>query len=330
MAALLVVSAATLLYVLRDLDPALAWSAYATLDLRWLAVCVAILATQQLLRAARMHWILAPRSRPGFGRQLAITAIGFMAITTLPLRLGEAARPWLLAREGVSVAEGTGAVVVERTFDLLALIGLLLAATLLVEQPSGALALPGGVDVVSAATRSVGAVVATALAALLALLLGGERVASILRRVPGVGEPAADFVLRMRAALRGLSRSPARLLAVAAVSAAVWLATVATAWAMLWAYPGLPRSPALALTLATAVIAGTLVLPTPGFFGPFELSAQAVLVLWSVERGHAASFAIAWHLLVFLFTFGVGWVFAALLGVSVREAIARPEPSEAS
>ncbi len=323
------VSVVTLVYVLRDLDPAQARSAYAALDLRWLAVCVAILAAQQLLRAARMHWILAPSSRPRWWSQVAITAIGFMAITTLPLRLGEAVRPWLLAREGVSVAEGTGAVVVERSFDLLALIGLLLVATLLVELPSSALALPSGVDLVSAATRSVGVVVATAFAVLLALLLGGERVASSIRRLPRVGDAAAEFVLRMRAALRGLSRSPARLLAVAGVSALVWLATVATAWAMLWAYPGLPRSPALALTLATAVIAGTLVMPTPGFFGSFELSAQAVLVLWSVDRGHAASFALAWHLLVFLFTFVVGWVFALLAGVSVRDAITRPQPREA-
>jgi uncharacterized membrane protein YbhN (UPF0104 family) len=101
---LLAISVAALAFALRDIDVREAMTAYRALDVRFLGVGVGLLSAQLLLRSLRMQWILDPDTRPSLSRQIIITAVGFMAITTLPLRLGEAVRPWMLAKDGVRVA----------------------------------------------------------------------------------------------------------------------------------------------------------------------------------------------------------------------------------
>jgi hypothetical protein len=219
---LAVATVGPLAYVLADVDAEAALSAYAQLDLRWLGMAIGLLALQLALYALRMHWILDPATRPAFGKQLAITAIGFMAITFLPMRLGEVARPWLLAREGVTLAEGMGGCGVDRVFDLLAVSALFLAASLAADLPGGRFVF-ADVDVVAVASRSVALLAIAAMGGLIALLLGGGHIAAVVRRVPRVGAPVADFVARMRTALHGLSRSPRRLIGVTAASVAIWL-----------------------------------------------------------------------------------------------------------
>jgi uncharacterized membrane protein YbhN (UPF0104 family) len=209
------------------------------------------------------------------------------------------------------------------------LLGLLLSTTVFVELPSSSLRVRG-VDIVDAATHSVAAVLTLVLAAVVGTLLGGEAVARLLRRIPKLEPATANFILAMRSGLRSLGRSPGRLVGVLSASVLVWLFTVGVAWAMLAAYPLMPSSLRVALTVSTAVIAGTLVIPTPGFFGPFEFSAKTVLVLWSVDPGHAASFALAWHLLVFVFTLAAGFAAAVLSGVSVRAAVEQPRCASSS
>jgi uncharacterized protein (TIRG00374 family) len=90
-----------------------------SLDPRYLAGFVGLLALVHFFRAWRWNNLLAPigvRLPPG--RLLAISSVGFMAILALPARLGEFVRPALIRRRGrVSAAAALGTVAVERVVD---------------------------------------------------------------------------------------------------------------------------------------------------------------------------------------------------------------------
>ena len=78
-----------------------------------------LLAFVHLCRSWRWHYLLAPLGvRISFGRLLAVSSVGFMAILVLPARLGEFVRPALLRRKGeISASAALGTVAVERIID---------------------------------------------------------------------------------------------------------------------------------------------------------------------------------------------------------------------
>ena len=79
----------------------------------------ALIAFVHLCRSWRWHYLLAPLGvRAGFGRILAVSSVGFMAILVLPARLGEFVRPALIRRKGeISASAALGTVAVERIID---------------------------------------------------------------------------------------------------------------------------------------------------------------------------------------------------------------------
>ena len=100
-------------------DKARLAEALSSLELRYLAGFVGLLAALHFCRAWRWRHLLAPIgvSLPP-GRLLAISSVGFMAILALPARLGELVRPALIRKRGqVSAAAALGTIAVERIID---------------------------------------------------------------------------------------------------------------------------------------------------------------------------------------------------------------------
>lgn len=84
-----------------------------------LVLYIAIVAVVHFCRAYRWNNLLAPIGvRLGFGRLMAVSSVGFMAILVLPARLGEFVRPALIRQKGhVSASAALGTVAVERIID---------------------------------------------------------------------------------------------------------------------------------------------------------------------------------------------------------------------
>ena len=62
----------------------------------------------------------------------------------------------------------------------------------------------------------------------------------------------------------------------------------------------LPVPPSAALLLLGLVAFGVAIPSSPGFFGPFEAVTRATLALYGVTAAPAVSYAVAYHLAVFL------------------------------
>src|SRR5262245_34088068 len=92
------VSAVFIVLSLRHTDARAVLSAMARANGWILAAYVATLLVVHLIRTVRWGLLLAPLGRVSFARVNSATAIGFMLLMTLPLRLGELGRPLLVSR----------------------------------------------------------------------------------------------------------------------------------------------------------------------------------------------------------------------------------------
>jgi len=79
--------------------------------------------TTYILRAIRWQGLLLPLGRAGLANCFSATVIGFMVNFLAPARLGEIARPYLLARrEGFSASGAFATILLERMLDLVTVV----------------------------------------------------------------------------------------------------------------------------------------------------------------------------------------------------------------
>jgi uncharacterized protein (TIRG00374 family) len=95
-----------------------------------------ILVAIHFMRTIRWGILLEPVGKPTFKRLNSASAIGFMALVLMPFRLGEFARPLLIAEKGkIRRSAAMASVVVERVVDGLAM-GAVLIVALLFAHPA--------------------------------------------------------------------------------------------------------------------------------------------------------------------------------------------------
>ena len=222
--------------------------------------------------------------------------VGFTVNNLLPLRMGEVARAYLLARWGrVSYSSTVASLLVERVLDGLSLALLLLAALLF--QPSapaylwavGAIAgcgfLAGAAVLAIAAWR---ASALTALAAFVARFLP-------LRMRARVSDAAASFARSL-----ALVHDPVRLLRLLALSLVAWCFELGLFFVLMFSL-GIAGSYPQALLVGSAANFATLLPSSPGYAGTFDAAltkvAQDVL---GISAGLAGAYDLIVHATLFL------------------------------
>jgi hypothetical protein len=264
----LAVSGAALWLTLRGKDLGGIWEAIRAADYSVLAPYLAILLVVHLVRTVRWGILLEPVARVPFGRLNAVAAVGFMALVLLPFRLGEFARPYLVAdRPRLRVSAALSSVVVERVVDGL-FTGLLLVLVLL--------ALPEGTPGVGV-LRVGGVVVSLAFASLVAFLVAAHRNRTLAVRLTErlLGPLSPRLALRvagmMDAFLHGLRLVPGRrkLVAFFLLTAGYWglngygMGVLARGF-------GFDLSPLATYAILGVLVVGVMIPAGPGMVGTFQ------------------------------------------------------------
>jgi uncharacterized protein (TIRG00374 family) len=275
---------------------------------------------QYALRALRWGVLLRPfKAGIPFRSLWNFSLIGFMISYLLPGRLGEVARPVLLAeKEGIKKSQAIATIVNERLFDLLTVL-LLLAIYLL-----------SGAGTPSPLLRSL-----RAAAVLLLPLVGLVFFLVVLANHPRVfpwterlvralarllprrwREPAAGFVLHFIRALR-LDLGIRGMAAVAGLSLLHWGMIAFSYWLLLRGFGVHPGLPAIAPFLAVVFVSAAV--PTPGMAGSLDLAATYALTgLFAVDAGTAVAFTILFHFLLLAPPIALGLIALWHEGLSLR------------
>ena len=302
----LIVTAVFMYIAVRGVDVDDATDALRDSDLVWLLPALPVFAAAVVLRGVRWWWLYDREQRPPLRAVMYALLVGYFFNNILPARAGEAARVIALySRARTSRAEIIATVVVERVFDILALLLILLCVYPWLPEISW---LRGA--------AILGAVVTVALAVLIVLVVRYEERAvhwllSPLRRIRRPG-----FAARVEAAAinatRGLValRDPVLAVRGFALTVASWLVLAISYLILMEAFA--LDLPLVAAILVTVAINLSLVLPSsPAALGVFEAATIIALTAFDVPQAEALSYAIVLHVLNLVPFLLIG---AALLG----------------
>ncbi len=266
-------------------------------DAAMLAGFIALTLGGLLLRAIRFRWLLTAAQSPRVARLLAINLVFFASNIVLPLRLGELVRPLLLQRtRRLTYLEALTLSGAERVADGCASSSLLVAA--LIEsagrrhtgsiggQPSGVseLDLQPLVDAIPAAGYASGATFVAAVLCLYAFHRWQSVSAALVRRgLTPISERLAERLCRalstMAEALSCLRDSGRRTRFLTA-TVGYWLVQTLSIWVALRAC-GLSNADFAQSAVVVGVLCLGLMVPSgPGFFGNYQLSVYAALLLF--------------------------------------------------
>ena len=303
---LVVAATAGLLWLFfRNVNLTEAWAAVTRAHLSLIAAAILCTLATYALRAVRWRVLLQPLGPVRFSTAFRTTVIGFTMIFLLPGRVGEVARPYLLARhEGLKAPATFATVIVERLLDVVTVLLLF------------AIALPlAGVDA-GPQVRFIGTMSAVGAVGALVMLFVfaghpeklGQWAGRLGRRLPPkIAEALARLVQTFVEGL-AVMRSPWHMAAAAAWSVPVWLSIALGIWA---------TSHAFDLTVSfvgSFIVVGYLAvgvsLPTPGGAGGFHvLYKVALTTFFAADADVAAAAAIVLHAVSFVPITLVGLVF---------------------
>lgn len=273
-----------------------------------------------LIRAERWQYFLAPLGPTRFMVVLRTTVIGFAASAVLPARAGEVIRPYLLARrEGLSATATFATIIVERIFDLVAVL-LLLAAFLVWFDPG----LEARDSAVFSAIR-YGGLVMTPVAVITLILMyfmagHPERLHAWLlnaeRILPAKLAGAIARLARTFAEGFAVVRSPSRLLAALAWSLVLWVAIAAGLWMVAVGF-GIPMPFTGSWLMLAPLVVGVAV-PTPGGVGGFhEAFRIGATAFFGADNDTAVGAAIVLHAISVLPVVLVGLLFIIQDGLKI-------------
>jgi uncharacterized protein (TIRG00374 family) len=278
----LAISGGALWFTLRGKDLGAIWRAVLDADYRYLAPYAVFLLAVHLARTVRWGILLEPVAKVPFWRLNAVCAVGFMALMILPFRLGEFARPYLVAeRPRIRVSATLSSVVVERVVDGLFTAALLVLTLLAVPEGTPGLRL----------LRVGGLAVLLAFTALLAFLVVAYKNRAMAVRIthrildpvsPRLAERVSGM---MDAFIHGLRLVPSRrkLLAFFGLTLLYW-ALNGFGMKVLARGFGFDLAPLQAFTVLGVLVVGVMIPAGPGMVGTFQAAVVLGLSLFAPKE----------------------------------------------
>lgn len=313
----------------------------AAIDPFWALSAVAVVMISFTLRAFRWQIILGSSHRIGFINAYHPLMIGFMLNCILPGRVGELARPAVLKKqEGVAYTTGLATVAVERTFDVILLLLMLVTVLATVEIDPDISLTFGSYHLNRETLTAIGSgmtrigIVLIAGIVLVSLKKTRQMIISVVWVLPSLlvfagteskerlrrwfCAPVAGMIDNIATGFE-MVKQPGRLSLCMGLSALIWGLGAVSYYMVALAVPGLSLSFG-EISTAMIIICFFIALPSvPGFWGIWEAGGVFALTLFGVSSGDAAGFALASHGIQMFPVILAGLVSALITGINLRQ-----------
>jgi uncharacterized protein (TIRG00374 family) len=279
----------------------------------YILVFLILAVLMQWLRSYRWGIILRPLEKIDQLSLFSVTAVGFLAIAAIPARLGELARPYLIAkRSKIKMSSALGTVIVERVLDSFSVLTIAVIVLLLNDLPSWMI------------KSSVLLFVMTLLMffCILGLIWRREKalrlINGILRKLPGKFAHKIDELIHRFIDGFQIIVNIKLLLYLFFLSALIWLVDVLAIYVLLEAFGF--TLPAMASFIVMIILIVGIAVPTaPGYIGSWHYSCILALGLFGIAKPEALSFAVVYHFLSMIIVVILGVVFLPFNKFSISD-----------
>lgn len=267
----------------------------------------------QVLRSFRWGLMLSPTARVDQISLFSVTCVGFLAIIAIPARIGELARPYLIAKKSaIPMSFALGTIFAERVFDCLTVLIILVFVLFFTPLPPWLV-------------RSSFLFLFLTVAILAAMiLLTTRREASLRVLAPLIGRLPTRYADAVNRLVHhfidgfGVMVSPSLLVSVTGLSIAIWLADVLVIYLLFLAF-GFHLPVVAAFVLMIILIVGIAIPTAPGFIGNWHYFCILSLGLFGVPRAEALTFAVVYHFISIGFVILLGLLFLPFNRFSVSD-----------
>lgn len=294
---------------------------FSQIKIGWLVAGGILILLTYYLRALLWQQLLRKYKTSQWNLYRIIT-IGYFANNILPLKLGEIIRAWLLGkRENLPTSQAFATVVMERGMDLFALLFYFILMMFIIPF-EGWLKLSGLI--------LAGVGTTFALVVILNYRYGShliEMAEKPLRMLPGrIGE---WLHIQMGKFLEGLKliEKPGQFIRIVILALLTWFCWISVAYICFKAL-GLELSFWAAIFLIIVLNFGLMIPSSPGGLGVFEFMVILALTPYGVEKETALGVGFTFHMLQYILTLALGWIFSIQLNVSMSKTYQHPENPE--
>lgn len=332
------VTAFLIWWAFRDTNWAQMWVSLRSANYAWLIPYFALLTTVHVCRTVRWGFLLSGMEKVPFRKLNEAASIGFMMLLVLPFRLGEFARPYLIAnRSGIRKSAAMTTVVIERIVDGLFIATMLRVLLFFVPETSPQ------VEAVRVGSWIMFAIFGGGLVFLLFALWQQQLAVTLVHKTagrvaPGVADKAAEIV---DAFVGGMRRLPdaKRIVGFFVVTFVYWGLNALGMTMMAHAF-GMDLSLFDGFVVLSVLVVGLMIPAAPGMIGTFQAATKVGLALFvpaAVVNSQGLAYANVVWLSQTLQQIVFGLVFLSLSQMSFREitnnmseeAPAEPQPAEA-
>ena len=304
----LAITAGALYYTLHNVSMKDLAASFKTVDYIYMIPAVFILLLSFLLRALRWRILISPMKEVNVRDLFSPLMVGYMA-NILPARAGELIRAYLLGKKhGIPFSGAFASIIVERLFDIVAILLLFAGVFMLNAEVLGSDAMISGVSLETLARRfgELSAVLVVALIVFIYMMVAHKKkLLTIIRRVirplPKKWHDKAEYVIEEFSLGFLVTKDLQALFKITAYTVLIWSAIVVSYLPFYYAYDLDNKSLESMVILTVLVSILIVVLPTPAFLGSFnaailiglhdimkvpELTAVSFgMVVWAVNFG---------------------------------------------
>jgi glycosyltransferase 2 family protein len=261
------------------------------IQLSYVIFFILLVMLMQYLRSYRWGVILTPMGKIDQLSLFSVSAVGFLAIASIPARIGELARPYLISkRSSIKMSSALGTILVERVLDSFTVLTIAVIVLLLADLPSWMIK-----------SSIIFFLLALAMFCFILFLILRRDTAlklinRILSKLPGKFAHKIDELIHNFIDGFQIVTNIKLLLYLFFLSALVWLVDVLAIYMLLKAF-GFTLPVMAAFVIMIVLIVGIAIPTAPGYIGSWHFACVLGLSFFGLAKAEALSFAVVYHFL---------------------------------
>ena len=274
---------------------------------------ILLIILMQWLRSYRWGVILQPMGKIDQFSLFSVTSVGFLAIASIPARIGELARPYLISkRSSIKMSSALGTILIERVLDGFTVLAIAVIILLLTDLPPWMIR-----------SSIIFFLLALGMFCFIIFLILRRDAAlklinKILSKLPGKFAHKIDELIHHFIDGFQIVTNIKFLLYLFFLSALIWLVDVLAIYMLLKAFGF--NLPVMASFVVMIILIVGIAIPTaPGYIGNWHAACWLGLSLFDVAKTEALSFAVVYHFLSMVIVVVLGVAFLPFNKFSISD-----------